>query len=72
LFIISFLLGLYIPILYKQSRMLYFKTDEYKQTVIKYGNMDLKRYSIKQIKWLKKLGYISKVTYLYYKKPNKK
>jgi competence protein ComGC len=72
LFIITFIAGLYIPILYKQSKMLYFQSDEYKQNVIKYANMDLKKYSILKIKWLKKLGYIDKVRYSFYKKPTKK
>lgn len=72
LLIITFLAGLYIPILYKQSRIFYFQSDEYKQNVIKYSNMDLKRYPIKEIKWLKKLGYIDKIVYLYYKNPEKK
>lgn len=72
LFIITFLAGLYVPILYKQSKIFYFESDEYKQNVIKYSNIDLKKYPVKKIKWLKKLGYIDKVTYLFYKKPEKK
>lgn len=67
-FIITFLLGLYIPILYKWSKMLYFQTDEYKQKVLKYTDANLGKYSNREIKWLYKLGYISKTTYLYYKK----
>jgi hypothetical protein len=72
LFIVSFLSAIYFPILYKGSKLFYFQTDEYKQNVIKYANTDLKRYSMKEIKWLKKLGYIDKITYLFYKKPSKK
>jgi competence protein ComGC len=67
LLVIAFCLGLYFPILYKQSKILYFQSEDYQQKVIEYGNADLSKYHIKNIKWLKKLGYIDKIRYQFYK-----
>jgi hypothetical protein len=42
---------------------MYMQTDEYKQQVLKYGNEDLMQYKLKDLIWLKKLGWISKTDF---------
>jgi Mn2+/Fe2+ NRAMP family transporter len=50
LFIITFVMAIYIPILYKRSKQLYSQSEEFKEHVIKYANADLKKYSKTEIK----------------------
>ncbi|MDR2369221.1 MAG: hypothetical protein LBD63_01155 [Mycoplasmataceae bacterium] len=68
LFVIAMILGIiiggvYFPILYKQSRDKYKETKEYKQQVIKYNAIDLVKFTKRELKWLKKLGWINKIVY---------
>lgn len=58
-----FIGGLYFPLVFKNSKALYMQTDEYKQQVSKYSEIDLSKKDKKEIKWLKKLEWISKNQY---------
>jgi hypothetical protein len=59
----ALLCGLYYPIMFKTSQALYMQTDEYKRKQTAYENEDLGKYSLRDLKWLKKAKYISKFTY---------
>lgn len=56
-------LSIYLPYVYKESRDLYFQTKEYKQKRLKYMEADLTNEPIRELKWLKKLGYIDNVKF---------
>jgi hypothetical protein len=65
--------GVYFPMIYKLSREMYLQTDEYKQQVLKYDNEDLTKYKLKDLLWLRKLGWINKTDFdLAKTKKNKK
>jgi ABC-type bacteriocin/lantibiotic exporter with double-glycine peptidase domain len=55
--------GIYFPLLYKNSREIYMSSDEYKQQVEKYSEIDLIKFTNRELKWLKKLGWINKIEY---------
>jgi hypothetical protein len=40
------------------------KTYQYKQQVDKYSEIDLVKFTYRELKWLKKLGWINKIQYL--------
>jgi hypothetical protein len=39
------------------------ETEEYKTQVHKYSEIDLIKFTFRELKWLKKLGWINKIEY---------
>lgn len=63
-FTIAIILGIWtaiiIPVIFKQSQITYYQTEEFEQIKLKYMESNLKRKNKKDLKWLLKLGYIDK------------
>lgn len=62
-FAIGVFFAFYLPGIYKESQNKYFRTEKFKQIRIKHMTEDLSIFSLKELKWLKKLNYIDKVKY---------
>lgn len=68
LFIIAVVLGvviggIFFPQLFKNSKELYMRTNEYKQQVQKYSEIDLTKFTFRELKWLKKLAWIDQIEF---------
>ncbi|MDR2823023.1 MAG: hypothetical protein LBV37_00590 [Mycoplasmataceae bacterium] len=70
--IVAFIIGIFIIIMYKESRRLYFQTTEYLKKLAFYQSEKLEKYSLKELKWIYKLGYIDRITYRLYCHPQTK
>jgi hypothetical protein len=42
---------------------LYMRTNEYKQQVQKYSEIDLTKFTFRELKWLKKLAWIDQIEF---------
>lgn len=59
--VLLIIFGYHLVAIFNESRSMYFKTQKYADTRLKYMESDLKKYSLKEVKWLYKLRYIDKV-----------
>jgi hypothetical protein len=57
-----------MPIMFIESKIIHLKTPYFKKESIKYSHEYLRTLNLKQLKWVKKLGYIDKAYFMILKK----